>query len=247
MNDNPDPVDEALNAARASLARDVAHLRFQGDLVIGHHGLVSANLKSRKLFVRRKSYQRPFCVIEIPSTPQLRLGALPEALKHPALRGWADLEGMDDLTSVLWAFVNIDSSSVSNTVKIHTTSAGVAISGTAGPSDAILAALSSPAGQGVINELTDEGPYCEGLFLDRPNPRIRTWFICPYCRAEVLQYEYAEFGLCFLVCKEVGFFIRLPIDSLFVSKNWLHIVRRPARAWTEVAANEKGGHDGGAN
>ena len=72
MNDNPDPVDEALNAAKASLASDVAHLRFEGDLVIGRHGLVSANLKSRKLFVRRKSYQRPFCVIEIPPAAELR-------------------------------------------------------------------------------------------------------------------------------------------------------------------------------
>jgi hypothetical protein len=107
-------------------------------------------------------------------------------------------------------------------------------------------ALSLPPGQGVINELAHEGPYHHGVFRDQPNPKEPTGVTCPYCKAEVLRYEYPEFGFCLLICKEIGVFMRLPAGRLSL-ENWARMVRQPARAWTEVEANEKGGARGGRN
>jgi hypothetical protein len=96
---------EHLTDAKASLAHDVANLRFDGVTVTGRHGLLSANLKTRRLFFYRVPGDRPLCVLKIPAAGNAP--ALINALTHPALRGWGSLDGMDDLTSVLWAFINI--------------------------------------------------------------------------------------------------------------------------------------------
>jgi hypothetical protein len=44
-------------------------------------------------------------VLKIPADNNA--AALTKALTHPTLRGWNSLDGMDDLTGVLWAFINI--------------------------------------------------------------------------------------------------------------------------------------------
>jgi hypothetical protein len=95
-----------VRTAKASFASDVAGLRFKGNLITGRHGLVSASLKTRQLFFRRKPYLAPFCVVIIPSA-ESGTGTLISALGIPALCGWRSLNGLDDLTSVLWAFINL--------------------------------------------------------------------------------------------------------------------------------------------
>ena len=47
--------EELLEIAKAELASDVASLRFEGTKVTGKHGMVSANLKTRRMFFRRHS------------------------------------------------------------------------------------------------------------------------------------------------------------------------------------------------
>ena len=93
---------QSLEAAKVSLKRDIAALDFDGLCITGRHGLVSANIKTRQLAVRRKAGEEPFCAVEIPApghpAPQ---EALVAALMNPALRGWNSFEGMDDLTSVI--------------------------------------------------------------------------------------------------------------------------------------------------
>jgi hypothetical protein len=96
--------DELLENAKAELASDVASLHFDGTQVTGKHGLVSANLKTRKAFIRRVRGDRPFCVLKIPADGN----GLTKALTHPALRGWNSLDGMDDLNAVLMAFIIAD-------------------------------------------------------------------------------------------------------------------------------------------
>jgi hypothetical protein len=101
--------DELLEIAKAELASDVASLRIEGTKVTGKHGMVSANLKTRRLFFRRNPGERPFCAFKIPVNVD---GAtLTKILTHPMLRGWAALhfdEGMDDLNAVLLAFIIVD-------------------------------------------------------------------------------------------------------------------------------------------
>src|ERR1700756_814684 len=88
------------------MARDAAALHFDGHIVTGQYGRVSANLKTRQLFFRRKRLERPFHVITLP-TLETGVDVLSEIFCVLALRGWADSEGMDDFTSVLWAFINV--------------------------------------------------------------------------------------------------------------------------------------------
>jgi hypothetical protein len=97
---------QSLEAAKVSLRRDIAALDFDGLCITGRHGLVSANIKTRQLCFRRKRGAEPFCVVEIPVAGQSASGkALSKALSHPALRGWNNADGLDDMTSVLMGFI----------------------------------------------------------------------------------------------------------------------------------------------
>jgi hypothetical protein len=132
-------------------------------------------------------------------------------------------------------------------MKFHPTSSSLAVADTGpGPYDAIRFVLSLPPGNGAIVELDHDGPYRSGIFRSEPNPKKPTGVICPYCNVEVLLYEYEEFGFCMFICRDIGFFVRLPANP-FSREEWARLVRQPAKAWTEVEAGEKGGHDGGAN
>ena len=132
-------------------------------------------------------------------------------------------------------------------MKTHPATAGLAVSETGPrPYDAIRFVLSLPPSQGVIVELVNNGPYRNGIFRNEPNPRKPTGVICPYCGAEVLHYAYAEFGFCMFICRDIGFFMRLPADP-FSREEWAGLVRQSAKTWVEVAAGEKGGHHGGEN
>jgi hypothetical protein len=81
--------------------------KLHGLFITGRHGLVSANIKTGQLFFRRKAGEEPpFCVVEIPVTGRPDSGeALSKALRHPALRGWNNADGLDDMTSVLMGFI----------------------------------------------------------------------------------------------------------------------------------------------
>ena len=134
-------------------------------------------------------------------------------------------------------------------MKFHPTTTGLAISDTGplpAPYDAIRLVLSLPAGKCVINELGHDAPYRHGLFRNRLNPHKPASVICPYCSAQVLLYEYPELEFCMFICKEIAVFMRLPADRLSL-EDWAHLVRGPARVWTEVEAAEKGGPHGGQN
>lgn len=101
--------EELLEIAKAELASDVASLRFEGTKVTGKHGMVSANLKTRRMFFRRTPDDRPFCAFKIPK--DFDSATLTKILMHPILRGWAALhfdEGMDDLNAVVMAFIIAD-------------------------------------------------------------------------------------------------------------------------------------------
>jgi hypothetical protein len=101
-------LDDTYRRAMQSLADDMAQLRFDGASITGKHGLVSANVKTRQLSFRRKARAEPFCVIEIPATGRADSSkAMSEALLHPALRGWNNPDGLDDMTSVLMGFIEL--------------------------------------------------------------------------------------------------------------------------------------------
>jgi hypothetical protein len=48
------------------------------------------------------------------------------------------------------------------------------------------------------------------------------------------------------ICRDIGFFVRLPASERS-REEWAHLVRQPAKTWTEVEAGEKGGIHGGQN
>jgi hypothetical protein len=134
---------------------------------------------------------------------------------------------------------------VPTVTKFHPTSTGLAVADTGpGRYDAIRFALSLPPGNGVIVELRHDGPYRRGIFPGEPNPKKLAGVTCPYCQAPVLLYEYEEFGFGMFICRDVGFFMRLPADPLS-REDWVRVVRQPAKTWTEIEANEKGGRYGG--
>lgn len=98
-------LDDAFPRAMQSLADDIAQLRFDGTSIIGKHGLVSANIKTRQLEFRRAASIQPFYVADIPATGRPgSMQAMTKMLTAPALRGWANWDAFDDLTSVLMAF-----------------------------------------------------------------------------------------------------------------------------------------------
>jgi hypothetical protein len=130
-------------------------------------------------------------------------------------------------------------------MKIKNTDAGFGFVETT-PIDAISLALCLLPGQGVINELAHDGPYLHGLFCDRPNPKKSIGILCPYCKAEVMRYEYAALGFCVVICKEIAFFSRLPPIKITKS-DWARMLRFTAKSWTEIEANQKGGRNGGRN
>jgi hypothetical protein len=96
---------QSLEAAKVSLKRDIAALDFDGLCITGRHGLVSANIKTRQLFFRRKAGERPFCVVKIPVPGPDSSEALRKSLAHPLLRGWNNADGLDDMTAVLMGFM----------------------------------------------------------------------------------------------------------------------------------------------
>src|SRR5271166_3118831 len=121
-------------------------------------------------------------------------------------------------------------------MKFHPTSGGLFAVEDSEISDALALALVIPHGQAIINELMHDGPYLHGIFTGRDNPRTSTGVRCPYCKAQVLRYEYRDIGLCMLICKEIAAFMRLPVAKL-TKANWRRMVRYTARTWTEVTAN----------
>ena len=83
-----------------SLASDLSALHFEGDIVTGRHGLVSANLNSRQLFFLHHPGEFPFLTLELPPMAD---GPAPlgDALFHPAIIGWENDKGIDDLCALL--------------------------------------------------------------------------------------------------------------------------------------------------
>jgi hypothetical protein len=100
--------DTFLEQTTANFSRQIAALFFDGHLVTGQGGFVSIDLAKAKMFVRRQPKQKPFCYINLPTAPGAgAANAMTKALMHPKLKGKVSLEIMDDLTAVLWAYVNI--------------------------------------------------------------------------------------------------------------------------------------------
>jgi hypothetical protein len=105
---NTDDAHTAMEDSKESFIRDISDLSFEGTRVIGKHGLVTIDLQTGKMFIRRKPSLKPFCYINLPTKKGSDMQeALSSSLMHPKLKGWGDLDGMDDLTSTLWAFINI--------------------------------------------------------------------------------------------------------------------------------------------
>ena len=98
--------DDAFHSAMKILADDIANFRFDGTNIIGKNGLVSANVKTRKVEFRRTAGDQPFYVADIPVTGCTgSMQAMTKLLTVPALRRWKTFDALDDLTSVLAAFV----------------------------------------------------------------------------------------------------------------------------------------------
>jgi hypothetical protein len=96
---------DAYRRAMQSLADDIAQLRFDGTSITGRHGLVSANVKTRRLEFRRTAGGRPFHAADIPAAGRPdSMEALTKMLTAPPLRGWSNWDAMDDMTSVLTVF-----------------------------------------------------------------------------------------------------------------------------------------------
>ena len=112
--------------------------------------------------------------------------------------------------------------------------------------DAVILALASPPGRGVVNELLHDGPYRDGVFPGFKQIRGSTSATCPYCKSPVLCYEYPEIGLIVFICREVGFFMRQARYKMR-TRTWRRLVRKTAATWTGVEADRKGGRDGGPN
>jgi hypothetical protein len=96
-----------LEQFKASWKRDLSSLAFSGTVVTGGNGLVSIDLALAKMFVRRHPGLKPFHYINLPK--QAGPGTsekLQEALMHPRLRGCGP-DILDDITSTLWAYINI--------------------------------------------------------------------------------------------------------------------------------------------
>jgi hypothetical protein len=101
----PSGAHALLRHAQESLLRDVQALTFDGTVITGKNLLVSIDLRTGKMYIRRAPWLKPFCHINLPTREGHE--AMHAALMHPKLRGWGDWDGMDDLTAVLWAYVNI--------------------------------------------------------------------------------------------------------------------------------------------
>lgn len=101
----PPTPQQSFEAAQISLRRDIAALAFDGLVITGRHGLVSANTKTRQLFFHRKAGERPFCAVKIPVPSPDSSEALRKSLAHPVLRGWNNADGLDDMTAVLMGFM----------------------------------------------------------------------------------------------------------------------------------------------
>ena len=59
--------------AKASMAKDVAALKFEGNTVIGRHGLISIDLSTGKLKARLAADAKVSCYLNLPTTQALRL------------------------------------------------------------------------------------------------------------------------------------------------------------------------------
>jgi hypothetical protein len=108
--------------------------------------------------------------------------------------------------------------------------------------DVVVLTLTQPPGRGIVNELAHDGPYRVGPLQGIKQTKIDTGVECPYCKSPVLRYEYPQMGLCVFVCREIGFFTRLPIGKM-KTENWKRLVRQTAVIWTRIEANRNNGQN----
>jgi hypothetical protein len=108
--------------------------------------------------------------------------------------------------------------------------------------DTIALARSLPRGQGVVNELAHEGPYCHGITEGGGKNARPTKVVCPYCKAPVKLFEYPEVGIAVYLCKEIGFFTPSPAGKI-TTKIWRYLIRETASTWVKVAANRNTGQN----
>jgi hypothetical protein len=108
--------------------------------------------------------------------------------------------------------------------------------------DVVLLTLAQPPDRGIVNELAHDGPYRVGPLQGVKQIKIETNVICPYCKVAVLRYEYPEIGLCVFICREIGFFTRLPIGKMEI-ENWRRLVRETAATWTRIEADRNNGQN----
>jgi hypothetical protein len=113
--------------------------------------------------------------------------------------------------------------------------------------EVVAMALSLPPGQGIVNELSNEGPYLRGL-LDQSEPQTKAeaGFFCPYCKSPVLHYRYPRVGLNLFICREIGYFMG-PGSYKMRPKVWRRLVATAAATWTRIEADRQGGFHGGHN
>jgi hypothetical protein len=98
---------EHLAQAKESMAADVAALRFEGTTVVGRHGLVSIDLMTGKLKVRTAPDGKPICCLNLPTSTGVEASRCMERVMLQLMPYLGSCAAMDDLTAVLWAFINI--------------------------------------------------------------------------------------------------------------------------------------------
>jgi hypothetical protein len=100
---------QSFEHAKESMASDVATLKFAGNTVTGRHGLISIDLLTGKLKARLAAGAKVSCYINLPTLAGVEASqSLQAVMTNPKLMAClSSHDSWDDLTSTVWAYVNI--------------------------------------------------------------------------------------------------------------------------------------------
>jgi hypothetical protein len=101
---------QSFENAKATMAKDVAALNFEGSTVVARHRLISIDLLTGKLKARTAPDAKVSCYINLPTTAGEELARrLEQVIMNPKLAVCLlSFDAWDDLTSTLWAYTNTD-------------------------------------------------------------------------------------------------------------------------------------------